>query len=155
MQRNESFEKTLMLGKIECGRRRGMTEDEMVGWHHWLEGHELEQAPGVGDGQGSLACCSPWGRKKTWLSDWTELKMFFWNSLAFSMLQWMLAIWSLVSLPFLNPAWTSKSFIVHVLSKPDLENFEQYLLVCEMSEIVQLFNLALPFFGVGMKTDLS
>ena len=36
-----------------------MTEDEMVGWHHWLDGHEFEQAPGVGDGQGSLACCSP------------------------------------------------------------------------------------------------
>ena len=37
----------------------------MVGWHHQLEGHELEQAPGVGDGQGSLACCSPWGHKKS------------------------------------------------------------------------------------------
>ena len=36
-----------------------MTEDEMVGWHHQLDGHEFEQAPGVGDGQGSLACCSP------------------------------------------------------------------------------------------------
>ena len=39
----------------------GMTEDEMLGWHHWLNGHECEQTPGVGDGQGSLACCSPWG----------------------------------------------------------------------------------------------
>ena len=38
-----------------------MTEDEMVGWHHLLDGHEFEQAPGVGDGQGSLACHSPWG----------------------------------------------------------------------------------------------
>ena len=37
-----------------------MTEDEMVGWHHQLDGHEFEQAPGVGEGQGSLACCSPW-----------------------------------------------------------------------------------------------
>ena len=42
-----------------------MTEDEIVGWHHQLDGHELEQALGVGDGQGSLACCSPWGRKET------------------------------------------------------------------------------------------
>ena len=41
-----------------------MTEDEMVGWHHRLDGHEFEQAPGVGDGQGSLACCSPWGQKQ-------------------------------------------------------------------------------------------
>ena len=41
-----------------------MTEDEMVGWHHRLDEHELEQAPGVEDGQESLACCSPWGRKE-------------------------------------------------------------------------------------------
>ena len=46
-----------------------MTEDEMVGWHHQLDGHELEQALGVGDGQGSLVCCSPWGHKE---SDATE-----------------------------------------------------------------------------------
>ena len=45
------------------------TEDEMVGCHHWLDRHEFEQAPGVGDGQVSLACCSPWGRKE---SDTTE-----------------------------------------------------------------------------------
>ena len=44
---------------------KGTTEDEMVGWHHWLNGHEFEQAPGVGDGQGSLVCCSPWGRKES------------------------------------------------------------------------------------------
>ena len=43
----------------------------MVGWYHWLGGHEFEQPPGVGDGQGSLACCRPWGRKE---SDTTELK---------------------------------------------------------------------------------
>ena len=42
-----------------------MTEDEMVGWHHRLDGHEFEQAPGVGDGQGSLACCNQWGRKES------------------------------------------------------------------------------------------
>ena len=41
-----------------------MTEDEMVGWHYLLHGHESEQAPGAGDGQESLACCSPWGRKE-------------------------------------------------------------------------------------------
>ena len=53
----------------------GMTEDEMVGWHHLLNGQEFKQAPGVGDGQGSLACCSPWGCKELdtteWLN-WTE-----------------------------------------------------------------------------------
>ena len=41
-----------------------MTEDEMVGWHHQLEGHGFEQALGVGDGQGDLVCCGPWGRKE-------------------------------------------------------------------------------------------
>ena len=47
-----------------------MTEDEMVRWHHWLDGYELEQAPGVGDGQGGLACCSPWGRKESDMTEW-------------------------------------------------------------------------------------
>ena len=47
----------------------GMTEDEIVGWHHWLSGHEFVQTPGDSEGQGSLACCSPWGHKK---SDMTE-----------------------------------------------------------------------------------
>ena len=53
-----------MLGKIEGRRRRGPIEDEVVGWHHRCDGHEVEYAPGVGDGQGSLACCSPWGGKE-------------------------------------------------------------------------------------------
>ena len=63
MLRTDSLEKTLMLGKIE-GVGKGRTEDEMVGWHHPLDAHEFGQALGVGDGQGSLACCSPWGRKE-------------------------------------------------------------------------------------------
>ena len=42
-----------------------MTEDETVGWHHQLDGHEFEQAPGIGDGQESLVCCSPWGHKES------------------------------------------------------------------------------------------
>ena len=53
-----------MLGKIEGRRRWGRQEDEMVGWHHQLDGHEFEQALGVGDGQRSLAYYSPWGRKE-------------------------------------------------------------------------------------------
>ena len=64
MRRTDSMEKTLMLGKIE-GRKRGTTEDEVFGWDHQINGHEFEQALGVGDGQGSLECCSPWGRKES------------------------------------------------------------------------------------------
>ena len=64
MRRTDSFEKTLMLGRIDGRRRRGGEEDEIVGWHHRLNGHEFEQTLGVGDGQGSLACCSPWGHKE-------------------------------------------------------------------------------------------
>ena len=48
-------------GKDWGQEEKGTTEDEIVGWHHRLNGHEFEQAPGVGEGQGSLACCSPWG----------------------------------------------------------------------------------------------
>ena len=55
-------------------RLKGMTEDKMVGWHHWLDGHEFEQALGVHDGQGGLACYSPWGHKESdTTSDWTKL----------------------------------------------------------------------------------
>ena len=57
-----------MLDKIEGRRRRGQ-EDEMVGWHHQLNGYEFEQAPGVGDGQGSLACCNPWSLKELDMTD--------------------------------------------------------------------------------------
>ena len=62
--------KDLDAGKDWRQEKKGMTEDEMVGWHHWLNAHEFEQAPGVGDGQGSLVCCSPWGCKEL---DMTEL----------------------------------------------------------------------------------
>ena len=49
---------------------KGMTEDEMVGWHHLLDRHEFEQSPGVGDGQGSLVCFIPWGQKESDISEW-------------------------------------------------------------------------------------
>ena len=61
--------KDLDAGKDWGQEEKGTTEDEMVRWHHQLDGHKFEQAPGVGDGQGSLACCSPGGRKE---SDVTE-----------------------------------------------------------------------------------
>ena len=59
---------------------KGTTEDKMVGWHHQLNEHEFEKAPGVGDGQGSLACCSPWDRKELEMTEqlnWTECSSVF------------------------------------------------------------------------------
>ena len=82
---------------------------------------------------------------------------FFLNSLAFSMIQWMLAIWSLVHLPFLNPAWTSGSSRFMYCWSLAWRILSITLLACgEMSAIVWQFehSLALPFFGIGMKTDL-
>ena len=73
MQRTDLLEKTLTLGKIKSRRSRGRQRREMVGWHHRLGGHEFEQVPGDGDQQGSLGCCSPWGRRsQTRLSNWTD-----------------------------------------------------------------------------------
>ena len=77
------YAKSWLIGKdSDAGRdwgqeEKGMTEDEMAGWHHWLNGCESGWTPGVGDGQGGLACCDSWGHKESdmteWLN-WTELK---------------------------------------------------------------------------------
>ena len=52
-------------GKDWGQEEKGMTEDEMVGWHHWLNGHEFEQTPGDSEGQGSMECCSSWSHKES------------------------------------------------------------------------------------------
>ena len=74
--------KSWLIGKDpDAGRdwgqeEKGTTEDEMAGWHHRLDGHEFEWTPGVGDGQGGLACCDSWGRKESDMTErlnWTEL----------------------------------------------------------------------------------
>ena len=54
----------------DWGQEKGMTEGEMIGWHHQLNGHEFEQAAGDGEGQGSLVCCSSWGRKELDMTEW-------------------------------------------------------------------------------------
>ena len=65
MQRMDSVEKTLMLGKIEVeDEEKQTTEDEIVGWHYQLNGHEFGQTPGDTEGQRSLVCCSPWDCKE-------------------------------------------------------------------------------------------
>ena len=76
MRRVDSLGKTLMLGGIGGRRKKGTTEDEMAGWHHRLDGCESEWTPGVGDGQGGLACCNSWGCKESDMTErlnWTEL----------------------------------------------------------------------------------
>ena len=74
--------KSWLIGKVsdagrDCGQEeKGMTEDEMAGWHHRLDGQEFEWTPGVGDGQGGLACCNSWGHKELDMTEqlnWTEL----------------------------------------------------------------------------------
>ena len=68
--------KSWLIGKdSDAGRdwgqeEKGTTEDEMAGWHHRLDGHEFEWTPGVGDGQGGLACCDSWGRKELDMTEW-------------------------------------------------------------------------------------
>ena len=69
MRRVDSLEKTLMLGEIGGQEEKGMTEDEMAGWHHLLDAHEFWGTPGVSDGQGGPVCCDSWGHKE---SDTTE-----------------------------------------------------------------------------------
>ena len=78
--------KSWVIGKDpDAGRdwgqaEKGTTEDEMAGWHHWLDAHEFEWTPGVGDGQGGLACCNSWGCKELDTAErlnWTELMSYF------------------------------------------------------------------------------
>ena len=76
MQRVDSLEKT-DAGRDWGQEEKGTAEDEMAGWHHWLDGHEFEWTLGVGDGQGGLVCCDSWGRKESDTTEqlnWTELK---------------------------------------------------------------------------------
>ena len=66
----DSLEKTLMLGGIGGQEEKGTTEDDMAGWHHWLDGCEFEWISVVGDGQGCLACCDPWSHKESDTTEW-------------------------------------------------------------------------------------
>ena len=64
MRRADLFRKDPDAGKDWQQEEKRMTEDEITGWHHQLDGREFEQAPGDGEGQGGLVCCSPWGHKE-------------------------------------------------------------------------------------------
>ena len=98
--------KSWLIGKDpDAGRdweqeEKGMTEDEMAGWHHWLYGCESEWTPGVGDGQGGLACCDSWGHKESDTTErliWSDLNIHLtWNSqtqfvVSVNFLHWLLS----------------------------------------------------------------
>ena len=95
--------KSWLIGKdSDDGRdwgqeEKGMTEDEMAGWHHWLDGPESGWTPGVGDGQGGLACCDSWGRKESDTTErlnWTELIPWEWySSHSFSNVWTIFIVW--------------------------------------------------------------
>ena len=103
----------------------------------------------------STVCCDPQSQT-LWHSQWSRGRCFFWDSLAFSMFQCMLVIWSLVPLPFLNPAWTFGSSWFTYCWTLAWRILSITLLACEFSAIVWYFghSLALPFLGIGMKTEI-
>ena len=88
--KNELIGKDADAGNDWRWEEKGITEHKMVGWHHQLNGHEFEQAPGVGDGQGNLACCSPWGRRvrHDWVNElnWSILHMVVYMRPCYSLL---------------------------------------------------------------------
>ena len=71
-------------------QEKGITEDEMVRWHHPLDGHVFEQAPGIGDGQGSLACCSPWDCTESDMTEWLKWTELNWTTIS---LRLLLCLW--------------------------------------------------------------
>ena len=73
MRRADSLEKTPDAGKDWGQEEKGTAEDAMVGWHHWLDGHEFGWTPGVGDGQGGLACCGSCGHKESDTTEWMNI----------------------------------------------------------------------------------
>ena len=87
-------------------KEKGTTEDEMVGWYHWLDRQEFEQAPEVGDGQGILVCCSAWVTKsQTQLSDWTELNWVSATVLDYGIQKWT----KQVKIPAVLDKWEKNS----------------------------------------------
>ena len=98
--------KNWLIGKepdagIDWRQEKGTTEDKMVACHHRLNGHEFEQAPGIGDGQGSLVCCSLWGRIESGMTEWLN-----WTDL---MLSYIFYLWwsTVFAYPFSQVQWAS------------------------------------------------
>ena len=107
-------------GKDWRQEEKGTTEDEMVGWHSQLDGHEFEQAPGVGDGQGGLVCYNPWGHKESDMTEqlnWTDLLDTFTHfnpillQIHFEKQPLVWAVWALS----VSPIELGTSYIIHML----------------------------------------
>ena len=109
--------KSWLIGKDSGAGRdwgqeeKGTTEDEIAGWHHWLDGHEFEWTPGVGNAQGGLACCNSWGRKESdtteWLN-WTELRKKWYPIVILICISLWIMSWALFNVPI---------FILYILSE--------------------------------------
>jgi len=89
---------------------KGTTEDEMAGWHHWLDAHEFGWTSGAGDGQGSLACCNSWGRKESDMTEW---------------LNWTELNWNILNIKLLPDVWFADIF-----SKEDIQNVNKHKKRC-------------------------
>ena len=96
-------------GRDWAQEEKGTTEDEMAGWHHWLDGHESEWTPGVGERQGGLACCDSWGHKE---SDTTER-----------------LIWSDLRTPFMVCRWIPLCYVLTNQGDREEENFPVFLFI--------------------------
>ena len=87
-------ERGLIRKDLDAGKdwrqKKRTTEDEVVGWHNWLNGHEFEQAPGNGEGQGSLVCCSPWGHKELDMTERLNNRSLFLPQLRTTVTYWSL-----------------------------------------------------------------
>ena len=119
---------------------KGATEDEMVGWHHWLDGHEFEQAPGVDDGWGSLICCNPWGPKKMDTTEWLNWLMGPNDMiLVFCMLSWKPGV-SLSSFTFIKMLLSSSSLsAIRVISSAYLR-----LLIFLLTTLISAYDSISP-----------
>ena len=114
-------------GKDWGQEEKGTTEDEMAGWHHWLDGHEFEWAPGVCDGQGGLACCDSWGRKESDMTEWLN-----WTELIFKPSLW-----------FVHPDYHCCNLDAHIFM-----NGSRFLLFLFLSLVSSSWSVFSVFSGI-------
>ena len=133
--------KSWLIGKdSDAGRdwgqeEKGMTEDEIAGWHHRLDGHEFGWTPGVGDGQGGLACCDSWGRKESDTTErlnWTELRV----------------VWEIAA------EWRVSYFVYSVIRKALLEEDTKYDQKEVPRILVSEYGFSLKGIRIPRKTSL-